>query len=472
MIQALKISHHQKILILSGCLLLSVPLAFVASRAPLLASATVFGLAAYILFVIKPFWGMVAMVFLLPFERIGAIDYVGITVRPSQVIALILIIAWLTGKVLKGRLAWQKQPILWPILFFLGVNAIGLTHAENMQRSIMVFAFTVFTLIIGLLIPQIIKTEAQAKIIFLALSITTLIVSTFGISQFLGDLAGLPTAITGLRDLYTKEVLGFPRVQSTALEPLYFANFLILPISLLAASWFGKTRASGMLGLPLLTVAGVAFVLTVARGGYLGLIASLIVIFLFSWRQVIKPGKILALLATGLVIGFAALQLLSSGTDAFSTQKFSQHIQNLFSGASYEERVATFDLAKQAFREQPLVGIGPGQFGPYASINPFFEPKDGWKIVNNLTLELLAETGILGLSFIVVVFGVLLWRSIKALKSQPSPWLRSLLVGGTAALVGIFVQYQTFSILYIIHVWVAVGLLVAFQNLALAPERE
>jgi len=202
------------------------------------------------------------------------------------------------------------------------------------------------------------------------------------------------------------------------------------------------------------------------------LIASLIVIFLFSWRQVIKPGKILALLATGLVIGFAALQLLSSGTDAFSTQKFSQHIQNLFSGASYEERVATFDLAKQAFREQPLVGIGPGQFGPYASINPFFEPKDGWKIVNNLTLELLAETGILGLSSIVVVFGVLLWRSIKALKSQPSPWLRSLLVGGTAALVGIFVQYQTFSILYIIHVWVAVGLLVAFQNLALAPERE
>ncbi|MFA6954158.1 MAG: O-antigen ligase family protein, partial [Patescibacteria group bacterium] len=355
MTQALKISNQGKIFILIACFLAAIPLAFAASRAPLLALVAVLGIAGYLLFALKPFWGMVAMVSLLPFERIGAVDYAGITIRPSQVIAVILIITWLTQKAFKGKLEWQKQPILWPILFFLGVNAIGLTHAENLQRSVMVFAFTAFTLLIGLLIPQIIKTEAQVKIVYLTLAITTLLVSCFGLFQFLGDLAGLPTSITGLRDLYTKDILGFPRVQSTALEPLYFANFLILPISLFVAALFGKIKTSGLLGLPLLIISGIAFILTVARGGYFGLIASLALIFIFSWRQILKPGKILALLATGLVVGFFAVQFLGGGTDAFSTQKFTQHLQNLFSGASYEERVATIDTSKQAFQKQPWV---------------------------------------------------------------------------------------------------------------------
>ncbi|MFA6954231.1 MAG: O-antigen ligase family protein, partial [Patescibacteria group bacterium] len=129
------------------------------------------------------------------------------------------------------------------------------------------------------------------------------------------------------------------------------------------------------------------------------------------------------------------------------------------------ERVATFDTAKQAFQEQPWVGIGPGQFGPYASINPFYEPKEGWKIVNNLTLELLAETGILGFLAIVTTFIIIFWRSLKALKAGPSNWLRALLIGSTAALLGILVQYQTFSILYIMHVWVAIGFLLSIQNI-------
>ena len=113
-----------------------------------------------------------------------------------------------------------------------------------------------------------------------------------------------------------------------------------------------------------------------------------------------------------------------------------------------------------------------GQFGPYASINPSYEPKDGWKIVNNLTLEVLAEAGMLGLIALALAFAILIVRSIRAIRRARSPNPRALLVGGLAAVIGILVQYQTFSILYIMHVWVAVGLLVAFQNLVLAPPRE
>ncbi|RJO59647.1 hypothetical protein C4546_00975 [Candidatus Parcubacteria bacterium] len=467
MITALNLGRQSRFFLASACLVIAVSLAFFGSREPVLTLFGLLVLAGFVLFCFKPFWGIIAVVFLLPFERIGAYDYAGITVRPSQVVAIVLLIVWLVQRAFQGRLAWQKQPIFWPVVFFLGINAIGLANSENLQRSVMVFGFTAFTLIVGLLIPQIITSEQHLKIAYVALAVTTLLVSAFGIFQFLGDLAGLPNSVTGLRELYTKAVLGFPRVQSTALEPLYFANFLIFPISLFVARLFGKIKTSGLLGLPLLMVSGLVFVLTVARGGYFGLLASVLVIFLLSWRQILNPGKVLALFASGIIIAFAAMQLLGSGTDAFSTQKFGQHIQALFTGASFEERVATFDLANQAFHEQPWVGIGPGQFGPYASINPFFEPEDGWKIVNNLTLELLAETGILGLLAMACVFIVIFWRSLRVLKTPTSPNLRAFLIGGTAALVGILVQYQTFSILYIMHVWVAIGLVVAAQNIIL-----
>lgn len=448
-------------------LIIALPLTFAASRVPYLAAVGVLGLSAFFLFLRQPLWGALTIIFLLPFERIGSITAGGTTIRPSQVIALVLLVAWMVRSAWRGKLNWQPMPLIWPLLIFVGVSALGLTHAENVGRGLMVFAFTVFTLLVGMLIPQVITTEAHARRALYILSITTFLVTAFGLYQFLGDLAGLPTSLTGLRDLYTKAVLGFPRVQSTALEPLYFANFLLLPLSLLTAQLFGKVRTSGVLGIPLLFLAGVSFVLTVARGGYLGFAAALAVIFAFSWRNVLHPGRILAFVGTSMVVGLLALQLLQGGTDGLSAQKFTAHITNIFTGASYEERVATFGTAKRAFAEQPYIGVGPGQFGPYASTNPNVTPKDGWKIVNNLPLELLAETGALGFGAIAVAFLILFLRSARAVVAAPSPVMRALLVGGTAAVFGMLVQYQTFSILYIMHVWVAIGLVIAFQNIIL-----
>jgi putative inorganic carbon (hco3(-)) transporter len=454
-------------LIIPLVLVIGIGFAFVASRQPFYTTVAIIGLSAFIVCLARPTWGLIGVVFLLPFERIGAVDFGGTTIRPSQVLALILIVAWVTRRAWRGTLAWQPQPLFWPLLVFLGVNAISLTHVENFQRGLAVFAFTAFTLMVSIIIPQVLRSEKDVRLVLWALAITTLLVSAFGLFQFLGDLAGLPTSITGLRDLYTKAVLGFPRVQSTALEPLYFANFLLIPLSIFTAFLFSRQRISWLFGLPLILLAGLALVLTVARGGYIGFAASLVVIIIFSWRQFLHPGRILAFGSVAVIIAAIALQLLSSGTNGLSFQQFSSHIGNLFQGASYEERVTTFTTAQQAFQSQPLVGIGPGQFGPYASINPFFEPKEGWKIVNNLTLELLAETGILGLAAIVVAFLLLLGRSVKAWRVAKTPYMRSLLVGSTAAIIGILVQYQTFSIIYIMHVWVAIGLLVAFQNISL-----
>ncbi len=60
---------------------------------------------------------------------------------------------------------------------------------------------------------------------------------------------------------------------------------------------------------------------------------------------------------------------------------------------------------------------------------------------------------------------ILLTKSLRLILSAQDQYLKSLLVAFLAAFVGIVVQYQTFSIIYIMQVWFTIGLLIAIQNL-------
>ena len=97
------------------------------------------------------------------------------------------------------------------------------------------------------------------------------------------------------------------------------------------------------------------------------------------------------------------------------------------------------------------IGVGFGGYGPFVSPLPFSKPDAGWPIVNNETIELLAETGVVGLTAFVVFLAAVFW-SARGRKDAVT-------VACVAALLGMLAQYQTFSTLYIMHVWFTVGLL-------------
>jgi len=65
----------------------------------------------------------------------------------------------------------------------------------------------------------------------------------------------------------------------------------------------------------------------------------------------------------------------------------------------------------------------------------------------------------------VIIF--LFFRTFIALKYARDVFLRSVLIGLFAALVGVLIQYNFMSTLYIIHIWVLIGLLVGVQNIIL-----
>jgi TctA family transporter len=87
-------------------------------------------------------------------------------------------------------------------------------------------------------------------------------------------------------------------------------------------------------------------------------------------------------------------------------------------------------------------------------------------------LELLAENGAVGLiAFIVLCLAILIRSAVAYFRSQDK-LLKALILGLSLALVGILVQYATFSTLYIFHIWFLIGLLAAICNVALSQKHK
>ncbi len=455
-----------------GALALAIGLSYGVVFLPFkLLVAFIIGFAISVITVVNPLIGLYLLAFFLPFERIGSVDIGGMTVRISQVLAILSLTAWLGRGLLLQKFKLRSYPIFIPICAFLIINVLALSNAPYLQRSLLVFSFTLFTVILSMAVPNVIRHRNQVAMLIKILLISAAVVCIFGLYQFAGDLVGLPTSLTGLREQYTKDILGFPRIQSTALEPLYFANYLLIPLCLAATLWFSrasKIKSYWLFGL--IIIAGLNLVLTVSRGGYIAFAASCMVIVLAYFKQVFTIRNITAGLVICGIVALLALRFLNVGEQLTS---FATHVTNLFGGASYEERVETFSSAETIWVNHPWIGIGPGSFGPYSSYHPRIVPNEGYAIVNNEYIELLAETGILGLVCFSIAMLMLFARSIKAwLTATKDPLLRAVLLGLTAALGGILVQYNTFSVLYITHIWFTIGLLITVQNIILHGDKQ
>ncbi len=439
---------------------------------PLVALLFTVGIVVAMLVLRLPLIGMVLLAFALPFERIGAYESTIGTLRASQLLLGITVCAWLVACLRRRAWRLRPNPLTVPLLLFLAVNLLGLTQSPNREYSMLIFLLTSFTMLVAWVLPQIVRTERHLLLLVRALFFGALLVSIFGLWQFFGDLAGLPTTVTGLRDLYTKEVFGFPRVQSTTLEPLYFANYLLLPLGIAYALVLRRRAAFpawllwGLFGL-----FGVNLVLTVSRGGYLGAAVTLLAISVLAWKNVLRARMLFPLFLGGFVLLTAVPQFLSVGDLArLNVETFTEHVQSVFAGPSFAERVVTMEKARELFWHSPLVGSGPGSFGPFAAAHPLVKPESGWLIVNNETLELLAETGLLGFLSIGASVLILFVRSLRSLRTTGSPFLHGVHLAAFGAFLGVLMQYQTFSVLYIMHVWFLAGLLVAAQNALLKPE--
>lgn len=410
------------------------------------------------------------LIAVLPFERTPSYDLVlfgsSITLRLSSIVS-VLFLAVSLPLVWEKRFLIKKMPYLGLGVFLL-VYLLSVGLASDFSRAIFVYAFTCLTIITGAVLSLYVddKFLEQAK---KALYWSTWIVLAFGFYQYIGDILGLSTAWTGLRADYTKVVFGFPRIQSVGIEPLYYANFLLIPFFVFAADFLSGKKEKSFLLIAIITQIS----LSVSRGAFAGAIIGLVVLVIFALRNRAKVmqfaglfsfvvfGVLLALLMTNIEVKRGDGNLKESGE-----KKAEAIVAQATNFDTQDDRDRNRDLAWSAFTQKPIFGWGPGGFDSYArSMTDVYDGTEGRLIVNNEPLELLAEGGLISFVSLLITMLWVLWRSTKLLWQRQAIGVSlSWVMGLVCYLTALAVQYQTFSTLYIMHIWVAIGLLIGAVN--------
>lgn len=396
-------------------------------------------------------------VFLLPFERLPSFDVAGVTLRLSTFVILVGSIVMATRL---RQFSWRLSLLDKAILIFYGLAAVSLTQATDLKRGLMVLGFLTYVLIAYAFLSRAWRTSFKMDVIQKLIVLSGVATAAFGLYQFFGDALGLSRNFTGLGELYTYQVFGFPRIQSTGHEPLYYANFLLLPILLLVAQFLKDPKSLGRWNLAALVLLMTVMILTLSRGAYLGFIAGGLVLLAALWKQTTWK-RLLQVVGYGALSFVAAIALIQLVTTLGNTTgrgflNFADQatIQDYGKGESTNLRIDRYKEAIRQFKEKPILGMGLGQYGVV-----YAPPKDiarhGYPIVNNQYLETAAEMGVVGLIALLGIAAGAVIQLVRALKRQQGYFTAGLL----AVLIAVGVQYNFFSTIYIYYIWVILALI-------------
>ena len=212
--------------------------------------------------------------------------------------------------------------------------------------------------------------------------------------------------------------------------------FLLLPFSLgLSFLFSGKSFISKKILITILILTGTGILSSLSRISILLMLLSIIIVWLLFKRYTARQISLLKIiLFTSLIIGFAV----------FIFPMSQELIQTRFSGfTNFAEeyqitRYAYFLIAFRVFLENPLVGVGAGNFSYHSPtyISQFGGALEMWYKdhieAHNAYAELLAETGILGFLFWFMIFFFsfrYLVSALKYVKSSNDSFHKSVIIG-------------------------------------------
>jgi len=419
----------------------------------------------------NPSFGLFLIAFLLPFERFPTFELSGLTIKINHFMVVLTLVGWLIHAGLTKKLKIPRGPLLYFTLLFISVLMISIPVAPNFMRAVQVFIIMIFMFVILFLNIAIIDDKTKLIYVLKGLLLGAIVSSIIGIYQFGADAIGLPNEISLLKEGYDKSTFGFARIQSVAAEPLYFANYLFIPLFVALLLVIRKTTEkiiSRNLAIGLIILMLVNFVLAISRGAYLALLISGLFLIIFQAKKILTLKIILpAVIAFGLVATGSYLALVRSEPEAID--EFIGHalVADREKGESIVSRINTSKQALKLYQDNSLIGVGIGNYGPAVAKDPYERPKDGWAIVNNEYLEILAENGIIGFLSFLLLIGLIFFTGLSAFFKSKDSVIKSVIIGLLFAFFAILVQYASFSTLVIIHIWFLIGLIGASSNLAL-----
>ena len=365
---------------------------------------------------------------------------------------------------------------------------ISCLWSPNLPRAVVTAGF--FSVLLSIFSLTSIHHEAlQARFPMLRriFGVLIIVVSLFAGWQLLADAIGVSEVWSLLPAMYSGDVFGVARPTGFALEPQFLANLFIIPIVYISWRLLGQAKASWIY-IGLLALCVLVQCLTLSRGGLLAAAVGVLIICTLEYKHFANYWRIIVAGIIGSILAVSSVALLASirNDDISSSESVSRVVSQLSLGvidlpieqdvrqgtteekpvvnttaqsrttsdngyvaSSTDSRVEMQQQALALWQNSPftlLLGVGVGGFG--AALHDSQPNMPVETVVNNFYLELLAETGLIGMLLFALFIVLLLYR---------------LAAGRHTALLAIcialLIQWNFFSgTANAVHIWIIFGL--------------
>ena len=425
--------------------------------------ATVLGLGGLltVALFLRPHWGLYLLPLAVPFGSLLEVPFGPVRIGAAEALVLIALGAWL-AQMAAGRKAQVARAVLTvPFVAFGAVALLSLHNAISLSGSL----------------KELLKWAELAGIYLMVVSVCGRdrikpIVGLILLAGALQALVGVAQSALGLGPegflfpLGGRQVM---RAYGTFGQPNPFGGYMALAFCLAYGMLTGEGVGPGMRSLALggAVFAGLGLLLSLSRGAWLGTVfAFMVMVALWNWRRVALLLLLALVAAAGMALaGGQALTIFSFALER-STGFLSYFTFGDVRGVvptpetwALIERLAHWQAAWEMFADHPWLGVG---IGNYAAAYPSYALplwEDPLGHAHNYYLNILAETGSVGLvSYLALVVGTfwLAWRSWTVAKG----FRRAVAVGALGLLVA-FSVHSLFDNLYVqgmnIHLGMVLG---------------
>jgi len=372
-------------------------------------------------------------------------------------LVLVCFVSLVTNFGCDRSLSLASSPVNIFIYLFALIYAVCTLTSVDFRGSLNGGMLTVAFVLFSIALQSAIKTKKQTDTLVHLLIAAGVIVAGYGVLQYVLGVEGAEAWL----DDEMFDTLSI-RVYSTLDNPNVLAEYLLLIIPLAVSVVFtAKSQSGKIYALCATGVMCLAMLLTLSRGGWLGLVFAAAVFLVLMDRRFIVLGLIAAAAAV-LVLPESVLGRFTSigdMSDGSTSYRFSIWMGSLAMLADYW-----------------FCGIGPGT-AAFNKVYPLYSYNTATaQHAHNLYLQITCETGIIGLLVFVMLLFMFFKTTCSAVSRAADKTVRLRLIAVISGILGFLLQSMTdftfynYRVALIFWAFIALGMILSRKDMISAEK--
>ena len=331
----------------------------------------------------------------------------------------------------------------WPIWLFLISMSAGIIHAQNKDLAIKIYlSITAFFFLLFYLGKGIFSSSQNRSKICIVISLCACIVALIGLAElYFGKNVLYGYLVDNF--FYLRYInQSYPRPMSTQTHPAVLGSYLLacLPFNF----YLFKSNLPFLKGLGIICalLCTTVIILTFSLGAFLGLVA---LASFYLWQR--KRIKTMLVFISCAVLFILFCSLSNNSNFSQFTFKRVMHVSLPFG-----YRAERAKMTARILKAHPFSGIGfkhsRVRFNEYCIERNCQADLDEFKILDNMYLTFLSETGIIGTMGFLFLMVFLFKRGLNRIRNSKNSNQREILQIVLAALVGLLVNMAAYDLFY------------------------